>query len=220
MTENELIKLKMYEALLELLYDKREIVSSIRAFNWSISKLRRICLEIRKREKNYYQNVVERNSRSESARNELTASVTGFTSELQFYTLASDDAELKGIVFVTRSLLSRLSDYELLARAEMLVSFNDVHLSDIERNSRIEEALSDLKSKTSRFRAALLEKHHGQASPDYILAISNLFAEADKLIRLYMDNFAEALSYENPDFYEEYTLTRNLERMPISAGNK
>lgn len=220
MTENELIKLNMYEALLELLYSRKETVSSIRAFNWSINKLRRIYLEIRHREKIYYQNVIERNSRSLSARNELTASVTEFTSELQYYAMTSNDTELKGTVFVTRSLLSRMSDYELLARAEMLISLNDVHLSETEKSSRTEDALADLKLKTGKFRTALLEKHHGQASPDYILAVTNLFAEADKLIRLYMDNFAEALSYENPGFFKEYTLTRNLERLPSASVNK
>lgn len=211
MTDIEKNKLAMYESVLLFLFENKEIISNIKAFSWSINKLRKIIQEINLKEIVQTNAIFDNTIKTARAREELISALIPVANSLANFADSANYPELKHKANLTSNALNRMINSELAERADEIVLLTRRYLPRVRKPGVDSAVLKQIKVKTQKFSESLSNEEIHIFSNNLLLTISNLFADADKLLNSYMDNFVEVLSDEYPDFYDEYRLVRNIE---------
>lgn len=215
MSDTEKNKLNMYESVVSICLENREIVNTVRSFPWSITKLRKMIDEIKRKEKELSTETLEKTIITYKLKDELIFSLVPVVSALFSFARENNNLSLKDKTRHSQSYYVRLRDKELLDKAYAIYSLAERSLPRLKKFGIGITALNDLKSKADHFKNALDNKIISFISSNTVLSMNTLFNEADKLLTDHMDIFMEALSGDFEEFYEDYLLARSVEEEPL-----
>lgn len=210
MSRSEKAKLELYTAILSYLNENREITSSIRAFMWSISKFRKLTEEIRCKQKELSSESLEKSLQVSRAKDDLILMLLPVISSLHNYAKEIKDTQLKSTTRVTYSQIVRIQDGELIEKAIMLTKLAEKYMSRMRRQEITLHTLQSLRYKIEKFRLILDDRFFSLISSSSLIAMNSLFAEADKMLYNFIDNFVESLSENYPEFHRNYLKVRNV----------
>lgn len=210
MTDLEKNKIGVYESVISVLAENKDIVSTIKQFSYTITKLRRLIDEVNKLDKVISSQVLEKTIISSNAKEELIVALCKVSSALYNYARDNGDIELKAKTRISHSNFIRLRDSELLDKSELIQLLAKKYAPKLKKYGLFAADTEDLKSKIGNYRVALSNKVTGLLSSDSVMAMGNLFNNADQLVKQ-MDVYAEALSDEYLEFYEDYIFARDIE---------
>ncbi|MCU7494532.1 MAG: hypothetical protein HF314_01310 [Ignavibacteria bacterium] len=211
MSDKEQNKLDMYDAVLSLLSDNKEIVSNIPALVSSISRFRKVVDEIRREERTISSEAFEITIRTSKLKDDLIFSLVPVASGLFNFAKENGDLRLKEKCRITQSHFVRMLDRDLLEKAEILRSLAKDHLLKLKKYGINAQKLSEVQAKMTSFRNSLGNKVASFVSTDTMTPLQELFNEADRILSKYMDNYVESLNGSYAEFYDEYLWTRDIE---------
>ncbi|HEX2868250.1 MAG TPA: hypothetical protein VHO03_14490 [Ignavibacteriales bacterium] len=209
MSRSEKAKLEQYTAILSYLNDNREITCNIRAFMWSISKFRKITEEIKCRQKELSSETLEKSLQVSRAKDDLILMLFPVISAIHNYAKETRDSVLKSTTRVSYSQIVRTQDRELIEKAIMIARLAEKYMSRMRRQEITLHMLQNLKYKIEKFRLILEDRFFSFISSSSLIAMNSLFAEADKMLYNFIDNFVESLSEGYPEFHSNYLKVRN-----------
>ena len=211
MSRGEKAKLELYTAILSFLNENREITCNIRAFMWSISKFRKLTGEIKCRQRELSSESLEKSVQISKAKDDLILLLLPVISSLNNYAKETKDSVLKSTTRVTYSQIVRIQDRELIEKAIMIIKLAEKYLTRMRRQEITLHTLQNLRSKIEKFRFLLEERFFSFISNTSLIAMNNLFAESDKILYNFIDNFVESLSEGYPEFHRNYLKVRNFQ---------
>jgi hypothetical protein len=215
MSDQEKQKLNMYESLITFLSENRDIISGVRSFSWSISKLRKMVDEIKQKDKEISSVTLEKTIIAYKAKDELIIALVPVASALYTFARDSKNLELKEKARNAQSYYIRLRDRELVDKAVAIYSLALSNLSRLRKFGISASVLNDLKIKIDRFKSALGDKVVSFVSSNAVVSLASLFSEADKILCVQMDNYVENLTDVNEEFYDEYLSIRSMEDQDV-----
>lgn len=211
MSDNEKLKLGMYESVLSFLLENRDITSTIRGFNSSVTKLRKIIDEIKRTEKELSSAILEKTIISSTAKEDLIVSLIPISYALFNFARESGDIQLKEKTRMSHSSFERMRDSQLLDKAGMLYMLSMLNLAKLKKFGITSEVLESVDLKVDLFRRSLDEKINTFISSGAAMTMTRLIEQADSLLMKQMDSYVENLSDEFIEFYDEYLMVRSLE---------
>lgn len=209
MSHSEKAKLELYNAVISYLNENREITSNIKAFTWSISKFRRLAEEIKCKQRDLSSESLEKSIQVSKAKDDLILSLLPVISSLHNYAKEIKDSTLKSKTRVTYSQIVRTQDSELIERAIIICILAEKYMPRVRRQEITLHTLQNLKSKIEKFRLLLEDRFFSYISSSSLIALNSLFAEADKILYNFIDNFVESLAESYPGFHSNYLSIRN-----------
>lgn len=211
MSDTERNKLNMYESVVSVCLENREIINSVRSFPWSITKLRKVIDEIKRKEKELSSETLEKTIITYKLKDELIFSLVPVVSSLFNFAKESNNLSLKDKTRHSQSYYVRLRDKELLDKAYGIYSLAERSISRLKKFGISIHSLNELKVKADQFKNALDNKIISFVSSSTVLSLNNLFGEADKILNDNLDIYMEALSGDFEEFYEDYLEARSVE---------
>lgn len=211
MSDKEQNKLDMYDAVISLLSDNKEIVSNIPALLNSISRFRKTVDEIRREERAISSEAFEITIQTSKLKDELIFSLVPVASALFNLARENGDLKMKEKCRITQSNFVRMLDRDLLEKAELLRSFAKENIHKLKKYNINSQKISDLQDKMNLFRNSLGSKVASFVSTNTMTPLQDLFNDADRILSKYMDNYIESLNAAFPEFYDEYLWTRDTE---------
>lgn len=213
MSENEQNKLDMYEAVLTLLGENKDIISTIPAFNWAISKLRKTIDEIKREDKMISAETFNMTIQTSKIKDELIFTLVPVASALFNFAKSTNNLALKEKTRYTQSHFVRMLDKELIEKADMLLLFADKYLPKLKNYHINADTLKKLSAVQTTFKSSLGNKIASLISTSALTPLTELFNEADKILSKYMDVYIENLIDEYEEFYDEYLWTRDVQNL-------
>lgn len=210
MHDKEKQKLSMYEAVISLLADNKDITAGIRALSYQANKLRKVVDEIKKMEKVLSSETLEKAVINAQAKDELIFTLVPVATALFNYAKEINDIALKAKVRSGYSYFIRLRDLELIDKSIAIRKLAEKHLPEVRKFNITIESLETLQTKTESFKDTLDNKISTFISSDSVLAMNDLFVQADGIVNL-IDRYVEVLSGSFEEFYEEYLYTRDVD---------
>lgn len=209
MNDFEKQKLGMYESVLTLLSENKDIVASVRSFGSTISKLRKAMDEIRKVDKELSSEILNKTVQNAKAKDELIIFLDPVTSALYNYARKTNDLSLKEKTRLTKSQFVRMLDYDLIIKAETVRTLAVSHAAHLRKLGIYQSDIALLTEKLNLFRNTLDNKVSSLISSSTVMFLSDLFTKADNILTL-MDEFVESLGDDSEEFYDEYLEARDL----------
>lgn len=210
MSENEQKQLDMYEAVLSLLSENKDIISSIPSFSWAISKLRKVIDEIKKEDRMISAETFNITIQTSQNKDELIFHLVPVASALFNYARSVNDLALKEKARFTQSHFVRLMDKELIEKAELLILLAEKYLPKLKNYKVNSSLLNNLSGLLRTFKGSLDNKIASLISTSSLTPLTELFNEADKILSKYMDNYMENVMEDYEEFYDEYLWTRDV----------
>ncbi|HEX2867835.1 MAG TPA: hypothetical protein VHO03_12375 [Ignavibacteriales bacterium] len=211
MSDKEQNKLDMYDAVISLLSDNKEITSNIPALMSSISRFRKVVDEIRREERAISSEAFEITIQTSKLKDDLVFSLVPVASALFNLARENGDLKMKEKCRITQSNFVRMLDRDLLEKAEVLRIFAKENIHKLKKFNVTSQKISDLQEKMDLFRNSLGSKVASFVSTNAMTPLQDLFNEADRILSKYMDNYVESLNGSFPEFYDEYLWTRDTE---------
>ncbi|MGE5497352.1 MAG: hypothetical protein ACM3Q2_04750 [Syntrophothermus sp.] len=213
MSENEQKQLDMYEAVLLLLSENKDIISQMPTFNWAISKLKKVIDEIKREDKVISHETFEITIKTSNIKDNLIFGLVPVTSAVFQYARSVNNLSLKEKTRFTQSHFVRMLDKELIERAEVILAIAYKNLEHLSMYGISKKTLEDLSTRIQDFKNILDNKLASLISTSTLTPLTDLFNEADKILSKYMDVYAENLIEEYEEFYDDYLWTRNVENL-------
>lgn len=210
MTDNQKLKLGMYESVISYLQENRDITSTVRGFNSSITRLRKRIDDIKLKEKELSSDILEKTIVSSRAKEELIVMLVPLAQSLFYYAKRIEDIQLKEKVRLSHSSFERLRDSQLLDKALMLHALCQTYREEVKSEKMNISDPDVIYSRILTFRNSLDEKINTFISSDAMVSINALFAAADEILNMHMDRYMELLS-DYAEFYDDYLVVRSLE---------
>ncbi|MGE5399231.1 MAG: hypothetical protein ACM3S2_02445 [Ignavibacteriales bacterium] len=215
MNDIEKKKMGMYEAVLGLLAENKDITSGIRSFSSNIIKLRKVMDEIRRKEKELSSEILEKTIINANRKDDLLVALVPVTSALFNFARQTNNVELREKTRLTQSHFIRLLDAELTNKAEAIRILALKHIVELKKFGITTNSIHNLGIKIEYFRNSLNNKIASLISSDTVMQMNNLFGDADNILTQ-MDKFVEMVNDEYEEFYDEYIYTRDLENQDES----
>lgn len=209
MNDFEKQKLGMYESVLLLLAENKDIVSTVRSFGANISKLRKAMDEIRRVDRELSSEILNKTIQNASAKDELIIVLEPVTTALFNYARKSNDIMLKEKTRLTKSHFVRMLDKELTDKAEAIRVLAVANAPHLKKMGIFQGDIKFLAENLNTFRNTLENKVSSLISSSTVVFLSDLFAKADGIMST-MDAFVESLDDEFEEFYDEYLEARDL----------
>lgn len=209
MNDFEKQKLGMYESVLMLLAENKDIVSSVRSFGANISKLRKAMDEIRKVDRELSSEILDKTIQNAKAKDDLIISLEPVTSALFNHARKTGDVMLKEKTRLTKSHFVRMLDKDLTDKAEAIRALAAAHAPHLKKMGIYQSDIKFLTDNLNAFRNTLGNKVVSLISSSTVVMLSDLFAKADDILSI-MDAFVESLDDEFDEFYDEYLEARDL----------
>ncbi|MCU7494650.1 MAG: hypothetical protein HF314_13840 [Ignavibacteria bacterium] len=217
MSGSEKAKLELYTVILSYLDDNREIASNIRAFMWAISKFRKLTEEIKCKQREISSESLEKSLQVSKAKDDLMLLLLPVISSLHNYAKETHDSALKSTTRVTYSQIVRTQDRELIEKSILIIRLAEKYMARMRRQEITLHTLQTMKYKTEKFALLLEDRFFSLISSSSLVAMNSLFAEADKMLYNFIDNFVESLSEGFPEFQRNYVKIRNSQ---VRGGEK
>ncbi|MCU7493243.1 MAG: hypothetical protein ACM3UR_02695 [Bacteroidota bacterium] len=210
MNDVEKKKLGMYESVLTLLAENKDITSTVRSFNSTITKLRKAMDEIRRTEKALSSEILDKTILNARAKDNLITALVPVISSLFNYARQTNNLELREKTRFTQSHLVRMLDSELIKKAEGTYLLAEKYMAMARIPGLNNRTLADLSAQTDAFRNTLAKKISSLIDSSTVMFMNDLFNNADSIMTQ-MDKFVEQLTEEYEEFYDEYIYARDLE---------
>ncbi|MGE5430390.1 MAG: hypothetical protein ACM3QX_04910 [Syntrophomonadaceae bacterium] len=210
MNDVEKKKLGMYESVLTLLAENKDITTTVRSFNSTITKLRRAMDEIRRTEKALSSEILDKTILNARAKDNLITALVPVISALFNYARQTSNIELREKTRFTQSHLVRMLESELINKAEGAYLLAEKYMSMARIPGLNNKTLADLSANTGIFRNTLANKVSSLIDSTTVIFMNDLFNNADNILAQ-MDKFVEQLPDEYEEFYDEYIYARDLE---------
>lgn len=209
MNEIQKKKLKMYGDVLNLLADHINLSLNLGAVSFLMSRLRRTMDEIEQTDKDAAAKVQDMSLEYTSGRDGLIADLASVSSALFNFAKQSGNVELRDRARYNQSYLLRLSDSELLNKAEMLRMLSLKYISEIRRMGVTPSLIHNVGLKIEYFRRSLERKVLNSGAVLENRQISELFSAADQTLE-YIDKLIDPVSGDLEVLYGEYVSLRNF----------
>lgn len=213
MSENEQNKIDMYEAVLSLLAENKDIISGIPSFNWAISKLRKAIDEIKREDKMISSETFNMTIQTSKIKDELIFNLVPIASALFNFAKATNNLPLKEKTRFTQSHFVRMLDKELIEKADLLILLAEKNIGKLKSYHVSNASINNVKGILSTFKSSLDSKIASLISTSALTPLTELFNESDKILSKYLDIYMENLMAENEEFYDEYLWTRDTENL-------
>lgn len=214
MNDFEKQKLGMYESVLTLLSENRDIVSSIRSFTSNSTKLRKVMDEIRRLDKELSSEILDKTIQNAKAKDDLINSLYPVISGLFNFAKMTNDLSLKEKTRITKSHLYRMLDKELMDKAEATRMFALTYVVQLKKFGITTNLIHDLANQSSIFKSTLENKVSSLISSSTVMLLSDLFKRADGILGI-MDQFVESIEDEYEEFYVDYLDARDVENQDV-----
>lgn len=209
MNDFEKQKLGMYESVLTLLSENKDIVTTVRSFSSNITKLRRAMDEIRRVDKELSSEILDKTIQNAKAKDELIIFLEPVTSALFNFARKTDNFTLKEKTRLTKSQFVRMLDKDLMSKAELIRELGEANLAHLRKFGVRQHDIEALAERLGVFRSTFDNKVSSLISSSTVVFLSDLFAKADDILTV-MDAFVESLEDEFEEFYDEYLESRDL----------
>jgi len=210
MTDKERSKLSMYESLISFINENREITINVRGFSQTGFKLRKIVDDIKLKEKELSSDILGKTIITYKAKDELVFSLVPVTIALFNFAKSTGNLSLKEKTRYGQSHFYRMMDRELIYKAELMCILTGSCFPKIKKFGINSNTLRDLTNKINNYKACLDNKITSLISSNMVASLGVLFDSADKICNM-MDSFAEILSENFTEFYDDYIEVRTLE---------
>ncbi|MGE5458020.1 MAG: hypothetical protein ACM3RX_06660 [Methanococcaceae archaeon] len=210
-------KLGMYETVISYLAENRDVVSSVRGFNYTINKLRKIIDEIKKKDKIISSETLEKSIIYAKAKDDLVFALVPHLTALFNYARTINDVTLKSKTALSISNLMRMLDKDLLRKSESTISLSEFYLRKLSKYRITSTGISDLKTKLGSFKYSLDQKVITCLSSESVLELEALFNKADEHMTQ-LDKMVELVNDEYEEFYDDYLNARDLENQDQSKA--
>lgn len=211
MTDNEKLKIGMYESVISYLFENRDIISTIRGFTSSINKLRKVIDEIKRKEKELSSDILEKTIISSKAKEDMIVSVIPLAQAIFNYAKQTGNIQLKEKSRLSHSMFERMRDSQLLDKCTMIHMLGAKYISSLAPYAISEDTINNVGTKIEEYRHSLGQKISSFISSDTVVSMNLLFEESDFILMKQMDNYMEILSDEYVEFYDDYLIVRSLE---------
>ncbi|MEI7811997.1 MAG: hypothetical protein WCJ01_06165 [Ignavibacteria bacterium] len=213
MTENEKIKLDMYESVLTLFAENSDIISHARVLRNPIAKLKNIIDEIRKKDHQISSKTFEITIQTEKIKNDLIFNLVSVASALFLFARKNGNIFLKEKTRISHSYLDRILDRELIGTANVLITLADQNFYNLKKFNIKRQTLATLSEQVALFKNSLNNKIASLTATSELTPLKDLFDEADRVFSKHIDVHMENLISTNEDFYDDYIWTRNIENL-------
>ncbi|MDP4175264.1 MAG: hypothetical protein Q8933_14920 [Bacteroidota bacterium] len=209
MNDFEKQKLGMYESVLTLLSENKDIVTTVRSFSSNITKLRRAMDEIRRVDRELSSEILDKTIQNAKAKDELIIFLEPVTTALFNFARKTDNFTLKEKTRLTKSQFVRMLDKDLMYKAELIRELGEANLAQLRKFGVRQHDIEALAERLGIFRNTFDNKVSSLISSSTVVFLSDLFAKADEILTV-MDAFVESLEDEYEEFYDEYLESRDL----------
>lgn len=217
MNDFEKQKLGMYESVLTLLSENKDIVLSVRTFTSNGSKLRKTMDEIRKLDKELSSEILDKTIRNAGAKDEFINAICPVVTALFNFAKETNNLALKEKTRFTKSNFYRMLDKELLDKGEAVRMLSLTYIGKLKKYGISTNSIHLLNDKLAAFKHTLDNKVSSLISSTTVMMLADLFKKADDILNI-MDQFAESLEDEFEEFYEEYLEARDIENQDLKKS--
>jgi hypothetical protein len=211
MNDIERNKLGMYDSLIGFLQENRDITTTIRGFNWSLTKLRRVIDDIELKEKEISSQMLEKTIQTSKVREELIVNLSALLTSMFTYSRQIGDVHLKEKCRCTQSSLVRMRDSELIDKAIGTIQISEKHLDGLKSFKIYKKDIERIAKLVEQFKKSLEVKITSFISSDAVESMGTLFQDADRILTDQMDKYIELLDEQYDEFYDDYLLIRTME---------
>ncbi|MGE5352189.1 MAG: hypothetical protein ACM3P0_08895 [Acidobacteriota bacterium] len=210
MNEIEKKKYGMYEDVLNLLTRNIDLSLGLGPAALLMTRLRRVMDEIEQTDKDASAEVLDLRVESTAGRDGLIADLASVSLALFNFSRQSGNVELRDRTRYNASYLMRLSDSELLHKAEALRIQALKYIAEIRRMGLTPNTIHNLGLKIEYFRRSLERKVFSSGAVLESRQMSELFSIADAILES-TDKLIDPLSGDFEEFYEKYICLRDFE---------
>lgn len=204
-------KLDTYDSIISLLLGNKEIVSTVKAFSYSTSKLCKVIDVIKKQEQTLRSEHFRKVLRASKSRDDLIICLIPFASALFLYGKKTRNKWLiEKYSKITQSRLLTFNSNELLNIAVSIYIASEKNLTRLKEFSIFNKNLQYLRMKIGDFNCTLGYHLESDCFSSFDgCSLEGLFLQADKILDN-MDNYVDNLSKCYSGFYNEYVSVRNI----------
>jgi len=205
MKRKEANRNNMRKTLEAVFSENRLIIDEYPALMESVTRLGIVLGEIDGLDKQFITSVDGKTSTKNLIEDELIEELMPVKAALYAYAVRSKNEELRVLAKDSESTLRRIPDAELLKKTELITAEAEKHKTDLADYKITEEVITELKSKTSLYAAAIDGKDTSFANRSALrIALTNKFDEADEIITEELDHLIELVRKSHPLFYDQY----------------
>ncbi|HEX2962025.1 MAG TPA: hypothetical protein VHO43_09565 [Ignavibacteriales bacterium] len=210
MNDIEKKKYGMYEDVLNLLTRNIDLSLGLGPAAFLMTRLRRVMDEIEQTDKDTSSIVLDAAAENAAGRDGLLADLAAVSSALFNFSRQSGNVELRDRTRYNQSYLMRLSDLELLNKAEALRMLALKYVAEIRRMGITPNTIHNLGLKIEYFRRSLEKRVLSSGAVLENRQMSELFSIADGILES-TDKLIDPLSGDFEEFYEKYVYLRDFE---------
>ncbi|MGE5432525.1 MAG: hypothetical protein ACM3QX_15690 [Syntrophomonadaceae bacterium] len=210
MNDIEKKKYGMYGDVLSLLTRNVDLSLSLGPVSFLMTRLRRTMDEIEQADKDAPAEILDLTVEAIAGREGLAADLAVVSTALFNFSRQSGNVELKDKARYNQSYLMRLSDSELLHKAEALRILALRYVSEIRRMGVTPNIIHNLGLKIEYFRRSVEKRILNSGTDLQSRRLSELFLIADGILEG-TDKLIDPLSGDFGEFYAEYICARDFE---------
>ena len=209
MDSNQSNKYSMYVATVELLRTNSTKAAGVQAFTTTFAKLDALVNQILEKDKERMGKTPGKIAAKSGAADALTASTITVAAGLSALGNTTGDAELKKRAHITESRLRFARGTEQINIATLVYDLAKENQDALAAFGITPEHIEGLKSRVAAFDAALKDAASGVAERVGARAVmSDMFDEADELLREELDAEMRIFRLTDPEFYGDYRAAR------------
>lgn len=210
MNKTEKNKVTMYYAVNAVLFNHQRTIDSFPPLAASVTSFRHYLNEIMERAQEVAGSVgvvAEKNN----ALDEMTERACQISSALYSLGKRTCKAEINGVTKLSFSEICRLSEIELVQYCSRILTHAQMNADALVSYTITAEMISALEQSIETYRHFECFQDAGIAGSRAAREVlSNLFADADELLREDLDTMVELLKNNNNNFYNQYNAARTI----------
>jgi hypothetical protein len=211
MNKPEENKLSMYDAVLNLLEANAAVTGTLPAFAQAETEFQTVVGNIKAKETQLNEAVAGVTNSKHNAENEMIEDVLKAANALFVFAKRQNDEELKAISDINHSKLKKLRDTELVGKARSITDKANTNIAALNDFGITPEFVTALTEKTDAYESSLGNQAAGFAGKSAARqSLSELFTNADSILKDELDNMVELLKESNGDFYNTYKSARSI----------
>lgn len=216
MNKNQKNKLAMYDCVISTLNGNSSIASTISAFPESAEEFKTIISRIKLTDKDKDETVYGKSATKWENEDNLIDSIIKIASGMYIYARRSNNNELRELTDMTENKLRKMRDSDLLKKANSIKDAASNNLNNLGNYGINSDILKDLTEKISAFSVSINDRDSSTVEKIALKeSLHKLFDSADEILKEELDNFAESLKNDYPQFYNEYQAARVIKELGI-----
>ncbi len=202
-------KLVMFEAVEAVLSKNQTAVETLPALAEAKEEFASLIAQITNTEKKFGTVAVGKVAARDAVENELIENLLALKGALASFARKSKNAELALLVKFTKSELQRIGDTDLATKAVTVLELVQANKTALAAYNVDDTEIAEFTGAVQAFKAATATKQTSFSGKSGArVSLSELFAAADEVLKIDLDNLMLRMKKGYPDFVNEYQAAR------------